>query len=368
MNSPLTLTGRILSASGWIDGSITFNEHITDITGTPVEDDGHADCYILPGFIDCHVHGGGGKDLMQGGDAVESVTRHHAQHGTTSMLATTMTDQIPNIKAALIALDINNRVTGGSRLLGVHLEGPYINVNKKGAQPDPVKRADVPEFNELNAIAPIKILTIAPEIEGHLDIIKTLAAQGVRVQVGHSTASYEEGVSALEAGATGFTHLFNAMNGLHHREPGLVGTALAHGQYAEIIPDLLHVHPGAIKTALRAIPHLFCVTDSTAASGMADGDYQLGSQTVTKCMGGVRLADGTLAGSALTMDVALQNLVSIGLSLSDASNRLSLFPANYLNEPQRGRLQIGAFSDIVTVNKKLKLTQVYIEGEKVELK
>ena len=132
------------------------------------------------------------------------------------------------------------------------------------------------------------------------------------VQIGHSAGSYEDGVAALAAGATGFTHLFNAMTGLHHREPGMAGAALAHAQRAEIIPDLLHVHPGAIRVALRAIPGLYCVTDSTAAAGMPDGDYRLGRHTVTKCLGGVRLADGTLAGSTLTMDQALRNLVGLG--------------------------------------------------------
>jgi N-acetylglucosamine-6-phosphate deacetylase len=150
---------------------------------------------------------------------------------------------------------------------------------------------------------------VAPEIDGHLALVKQMADAGIRVQIGHTNGTYEDGVAALAQGAAGFTHLFNAMPGLHHREPGMAGAALAHAQYAEIIPDLLHVHPGAIKVALRSIPKLFCVTDSTAAAGMPDGEYMLGRQTVHKCMGGVRLADGTLAGSTLTMDQALRNLV-----------------------------------------------------------
>ena len=130
-----------------------------------------------------------------------------------------------------------------------------------------------------------------------MDIIESLCDAGYRIQIGHTSGSYDEGVQAMACGARGFTHLFNAMSGLHHREPGMVGAALAHAQYAEIIPDLIHVHPGAIRVALRAIPCLYCVTDSTAATGMPDGEYRLGSHTVYKCLGGVRLADGTLAGS-----------------------------------------------------------------------
>ena len=146
-------------------------------------------------------------------------------------------------------------------------------------------------------------------------LIRTLSERGVRMQIGHTLGSYEEGVAALAAGATSFTHLYNAMSPLHHREPGIVGAALAHAKYAELIPDLLHVHPGAMRVALRSIPCLYCVTDSTAAAGMPDGEYKLGSHTVTKCLGGVRLADGTLAGSTLTMDQALRNLVKIGLPI-----------------------------------------------------
>ncbi|MGZ8291042.1 MAG: N-acetylglucosamine-6-phosphate deacetylase, partial [Telluria sp.] len=194
-----------------------------------------------------------------------------------------------------------------------------------------------------------------------------LVAAGYRVQIGHTAGSYDDGVQALERGAAGFTHLFNAMSGLHHRAPGMVGAALAHAQYAEIIPDLLHVHPGAIRVALRAIPCLYCVTDSTSATGMPDGDYQLGRQTVTKCLGGVRLADGTLAGSTLTMDQALRNLVSLGLDLADASRRVSTYAADYLGETRIGRLAPGCYADFVVLDRDLKIKAVYIEGEACDL-
>ena len=149
--------------------------------------------------------------------------------------------------------------------------------------------------------------------------------------------------------------------------PGLgrqvLGAALAHARHAELIPDLLHVHPGAIKVALRAIPHLYCVTDSTAATGMPDGEYMLGRHTVMKCMGGVRLADGTLAGSTLTMDQALRNLVGLGLELADASARVSTNAADYLGLQERGRLAPGAYADLVVLDRDLNLKAVYIEGE-----
>jgi len=361
-----TLSGRILTAYGWLDGELSIeNGRIASLSGHPVDDDGKARHYILPGFIDTHVHGGGGADVMEGGAAIDTIAHQHVRFGTTSLLATTMTAPRADIEQALAAIGTacRERVAGAARVLGVHLEGPYINPGKLGAQPAQAKAGVLDEVEAFMRLAPLKLITVAPEVSGHLDLIRTLAERGVRVQLGHTLGRYEDGVAALEHGASGFTHLFNAMTGLHHREPGMVGAALAHAEYAELIPDLLHVHPGAIRTALRAIPHLFCVTDSTAAAGMPDGQYKLGSQPVTKCLGGVRLADGTLAGSTLTMNVALKNLVSIGLSLADASNRLSRYPADYLGVDDRGRLAEGAWADLVVLDTDLNLNEVFVEGE-----
>jgi N-acetylglucosamine-6-phosphate deacetylase len=158
------------------------------------------------------------------------------------------------------------------------------------------------------------------------------------------------------------------MSGLHHRAPGMAGAALAHARYAEIIPDLVHVHPGAIRAALRAIPCLYCVTDSTAAAGMPDGPYRLGSQAVTKCMGGVRLADGTLAGSTLTMDQALRNLLAIGLDLENASRRVSTHAADHLGLHDRGRIAAHTWADLVVLNPQgWALQDVFVEGEPIDL-
>ncbi len=275
---------------------------------------------------------------MEGGDAFATIARTHRRFGTTSLLATTMTAPREEIADILSQLGdyCRRSLEGGSRILGVHLEGPYINSGKLGAQPNFAHAAVLEEVEDYLRRAPIRVITIAPEIAGHRPLIRALAERGVRLQIGHTLGSYEDGVAALEAGASSFTHLYNAMTGLHHREPGIVGAALAHARYAELIPDLLHVHPGAIRVALRSIPCLYCVTDSTAAAGMPDGQYKLGSHTVTKCLGGVRLPDGTLAGSTLTMDQALRNLVKIGLPLAEASQRLSQFPADYLGLAERG--------------------------------
>jgi len=368
-----TLAGNILTPRGFVRGTLdVVDGRIAAIDGQAV-DEGAArqsgEPLILPGFIDLHVHGGGGFDTMEGGAAVAEIAKVHARHGTTSMLATTMTAPMADISKAMAALAqaCRTHARGGAHVMGVHLEGPYINPGALGAQPDFARPASVDEVKALHAIAPIRLITMAPELPGNLDLIAPLRAAGFHVQIGHTAGSYEDGVAALERGATGFTHLFNAMSKFHHRAPGIAGAALAHAQFAEIIPDLLHVHPGAIRTALRAIPCLYCVTDSTAAAGMPDGEYSLGSHRVTKCLGGVRLADGTLAGSTLTMDQALRNLVGLGLDLVDASKRVATHAADFLGLADRGRLQPGARADLVVLDADLQLTQVIVEGDGIEL-
>jgi N-acetylglucosamine-6-phosphate deacetylase len=367
------IEGHILTAQGFVSGRLEVGPdgRIATLRGEPVDEhavrDGQAPI-VLPGFVDLHVHGGAGRDIMQGGDAALHVARAHAAHGTTALLATTMTAPAGDLVTAFEGLRglVANRPAAAARILGVHLEGPYINPGKLGAQPDFARPVAMDELARLHALAPIRLVTLAPEVPGHMEAIAQLVAAGWRVQVGHSLASYEQVVDAMAHGAAGFTHLFNAMTGLHHREPGVAGAALAHARHAEIIPDLLHVHPGAIRVALRAIPGLYCVTDSTAASGMPDGDYMLGRHKVTKCLGGVRLADGTLAGSTLTMDQALRNLVqALGLSLAEASRRVSTHAARYLGIEDRGSLREGAWADVVVLDRDLALQQVLVEGEAV---
>ena len=365
-----TLKGHILGAQGLVAGAIEFDDQgrVQRITGAPVDERTARDSsepLILPGFIDLHVHGGGGSDIMDGGDAVTRVAECHAAHGTTALLATTMTAPFADLESAFTGLRAAGAKRGprASRVLGVHLEGPYINAGKLGAQPDFARPVSLDELARLNAMAPIRLITLAPEVAGNMDDIRALAEAGYRVQIGHTSGTYEQGVEALSRGARGFTHLFNAMSGLHHRTPGMVGAALAHAQYAEIIPDLLHVHPGALRVALRSIPCLYCVTDSTSATGMPDGEYRLGRQTVTKCLGGVRLADGTLAGSTLTMDLALRNLVGpLEMGIAEASARVSTHAADYLGLPDRGRLAPGAWADAVVLDRDLNIKDVYIEG------
>jgi N-acetylglucosamine-6-phosphate deacetylase len=365
--------GYIATPEALLRGHVVIDgARIAAVVGRPVPDDawraGDAPL-LMPGFIDLHVHGGGGADTMRAPsepNAIDTIARTHARHGTTALLATTMTAPRDEIEAALHALAsaCRTRTAGAARVLGVHLEGPYISPDKLGAQPEFTLAPSADDILALHAIAPLRVVTLAPERPGALEVVSTLVAAGIRVQIGHSAADYDIACAALQRGAASFTHLFNAMSPLHQRAPGVVGAALAHAERAEFIPDLLHVHPGAIRAALRAIPHLYCVTDSTAAAAMPDGDYTLGRHRVTKCLGGVRLADGTLAGSTLTMDQALRNLVfALDLPLLEAARRTATHAARWLGLQDRGVLAPGAWADVLQLDAQLRLTRVWIEGE-----
>ena len=362
-----SVQGRLLTPQGWRCGDLHMGERIEAIHDLGDVDPARLPL-ILPGFIDLHVHGGLGSDVMQGGTAALQVARFHARHGTTALLATTMTACDADIERALrgVRRSMNVEAHDAARILGVHLEGPFISEHRLGAQPALVQRADLARIEQWGDLAPIRALTLAPEVEGHLALIPMLVNLGIRVQLGHTNGSYDDGVRALQAGATGFTHLFNGMTGLSHREPGMVCAAMAHAEFAEVIPDLQHVAPGALRAALNAIPRAYGITDATPAAGMPDGEYTLGSQRVFKCAGCVRLVLGdSLAGSVLTMDQALRNFVALGLDLADASNRVSLFPAQYLGLADRGRIEVGAWADMVALSDSLDVQRVWVAGREV---
>ena len=324
---------------------------------------------ILPGFIDLHCHGGGGADVMEGGDAARTAARLHARNGTTSFLATTMTAPAEEIEAALAAVGEAMRTPGEGEaaILGVHLEGPFISPDRLGAQPPFAITADLDLMERFCALAPIRVVTVAAEADPDGQLAAFLRQRGIRSQLGHSSCDYETAAARFATDMDSTTHLFNAMTGLHHRAPGIVGAALANLERAELIPDLIHVHPGAIRAALRAIPSLYAITDASSAAGMPDGEYRLGQQTVRKCDNGVRLADGTLAGSCLTMVEAFRNLVSLGLTIEDASRRTATIQADYLGLADRGRIAEGLRADLVVLTPDLALDAVYVGGNPIAL-
>ena len=356
------LKGMVLTPGGWVRGRVRFGAAIG-----AVEPDGRApdDRFILPGFVDLHVHGGGGADCMDGPAAVQAMAAFHVRHGTTSLLATTVTAPADDLRraAAGIGEACRRLVPGAARVLGMHLEGPFISPDALGAQP-PYAIPPAPALvDELCALAPVRVATYAPEVDGDGALLALFLARSVRAQIGHTTCSYEQARDALRRGAGGFTHLFNAMTGLHHRQPGAAGAALAHAPHAEVILDGLHVGEGALHAALRAIPGLYGVTDAVAAAGMPDGEYTLGRHRIVKKGGAARLPGGGLAGSVLTMDAALRTLLSLGLPLDEAARRLSTVPADYLGLADRGRISVGAAADMVVVDETGVLLAVVAEGQ-----
>ncbi len=359
-----TIEGSILTPTGWVRGAVTAAARIETLAGGPTKTP--AAPYILPGFIDLHVHGGGGADMMDGTEAIAKAAALHARHGTTALLATSVTAPSDETAAFLdaVATLTTHADHSRARVLGAHLEGPFINPDKLGAQPPFAQAADVALMASWLDRGPVRVVTYAPEADPDDALRDLLVAAGARVQIGHALCDYARAQGCLAAGC-GVTHLFNAMSGLTHRGNGIVGAALAHADYAEIVPDLIHVEPGAILAARRAIPNLYGVTDATAGAGAPDGDYPLGRLVATKADGAMRLPDGTLAGSALTMDQALRNLVSIGLPIAEAACRLSTIPADWLGETDIGRIEIGAHADLVVLTEALDIDRVLIAGKDI---
>ena len=359
-----TLAGQILTPDGFVRGRLRCTAAIRAIEPAA---DAPADRFVLPGFVDLHVHGGAGADVMAGADAVRQMARFHATHGTTALLATTVTAPRHELLATFrgIGAAMATADPAAARVLGAHLEGPFISPQALGAQPPFAIAPDLALVDELAALAPIRVATMAPEIDPDGALLRHFRALGARAQIGHTVCSYAEARAALAAGAAGFTHLFNAMSGLHHRRSGAVGAALAHGEWAELILDLVHVEEGAARVALRAIPSLYCITDAVAATGMPDGEYRLGQQRIFKDDNAARLADGTLAGSVLTMDRALRNLLHLGVPLEEAGRRCATLPADYLGLAERGRLVPGAVADVVVVDQSGRLEAVLLEGRTV---
>jgi N-acetylglucosamine-6-phosphate deacetylase len=354
-----TLAGTILTPGGWVRGRV---RHTAAILAIEPDADAPGDRFILPGFVDLHVHGGGGADVMEGPDSVQRMARFHARHGTTALLATTVTTPAADLVRVAEGVGAAGHEAGAARVLGLHLEGPFISPDALGAQPPFAIPPDSALIAAIAAQVALRVVTMAPEIDPDGGLLAQLMGLGVRVQLGHTTCSYAQAKAALEAGAAGFTHLFNAMTPLHHRAPGCAGCALAHAAHAEMIFDLHHVAAGAVLAARRAIPGLYGVTDAVGAAGMPDGEYRLGQHPIFKQGDTVRLADGTLAGSVLTMDQALRNLLSLGLGMEEASARLSAIPAQYLGLADRGAIAVGAAADLVVMEEDGGLLGVVAEG------
>ena len=362
-------SGSVLTPDGWVRGSVAIEGgRIAGVDGMVLPPGERPVApFVLPGFIDLHVHGGAGHDWQGGEEAVRGLARYHATHGTVALAPTTATARVPVIETALAAITAVKaaRRPGEAIVLGAHLEGPFINPGKLGAQEPAALEGDPALATAWAERFSIRVATVAPEIPGGLDVIRALTARGTRVQIAHSLATADQAAAGFAAGCAGFTHLFNAMTGVDHRAPGVAAYALAHGVHAEIIADLLHVDRTVLLAAVRAIPKIYAISDSTMA-GLGDGLHHWGGHRVLKAGLRVTLEDGkTLAGSAITLHDAFRNLVSVGLSLDTASAMTATRQADYLGIRDLGRIAPGARACLVQLDVNLDLTAVWIDGERI---
>ena len=371
-NRLAVIGGKIVTPSAVIengvvlaeDGKITFvgaaNEAQPE-PGSRIVD--AAGGVVMPGFIDTHFHGSGGDDVMaNGAEGIRRISRALLKFGTTGFLATTIAARHSELMKAtedtLAAENADRNSPEGAEILGLHIEGPYINLKFKGAQPvEGIRDPNFDECRELLAAGKgrIKIMTMAPELPGAMELIRFLKANGVAVSLGHSEADYDTALAAIDAGATRATHLYNAMSGVHHRKPGLASAVLNEpGIQAELICDGVHVHPRMAQLAWRAKGRdgITLITDATAAQGVGDGTFTLGDFQIQVRGPLCTLMDGvTIAGSVLTMNRAVGNAMDFtGMNLIDAAYTSSLASARACGVADRkGSIEAGKDADLVVL-------------------
>ncbi len=327
---------------------------------------------LLPGAIEMHIHGADGVDAMDADmEYVEKISAHLPKTGSTSFLATTMTSTIENVERSLKNLaDYTYR--SGAEMLGIHQEGPFISKKHPGAQhPDHIVAPDADLIRHLQDISGnrIRLITFAPEEDGDGSFLEALKALDIIPSAGHTDALYGTLLEAEKNGVSHVTHLYNGMRGLHHREPGVVGFSYMSDAYVEIISDGIHSRPEMVKFAYDTISsdRMIMITDAMRAQGLPDGQYDLGGQEVHVTGNEARLADGTLAGSVLTMDQAVRNMLEFtGCGWTDIVKMSSYNPAAELGiTDQKGVIKTGADADLVLYDDDGNLVHTFIKGEQV---
>ncbi|MDR2505144.1 MAG: N-acetylglucosamine-6-phosphate deacetylase [Oscillospiraceae bacterium] len=369
------INGNVYIDKGFERLELSFGKTIKSAAKVlpPDESFDAAGMYVVPGFIDTHIHGFGGVDTMDGADAVRTMSRELVKHGTTAFLPTTMTASVADTRAALKGIaEVMKEKPQGAAVLGAYMEGPCFAANKRGAQP--IEHLQLPAIELYDEITDgldeaVRRFAIAPELDGALPLVRELVRRRVQVSIGHTDATYEQAMAAVEQGASSVTHMYNAMTPLTHRNPGAVGAALSSKHIVcEFIADLIHLHPAAIRTMFAAKGEDLCcaVTDSMMAGGMPDGEYALGGQKVYVRENAARLADGTLAGSVLTLHRSLVNMVSVvGVPLAQALPMYTEVPANLIDDEDRGRIEVGCAADIVLLDTFLNIKAVFVGGKRM---
>ena len=366
--------GVITTDIGIENGKIVFIQENSGKITEPF--DVGADEIVVPGFIDEHIHGAMGADAMDGTtDALNVIAKAVASEGTTGFLATTMTQSPENILKAMGAVKeyIEKNSEEGAKVLGIHLEGPFISLKHVGAQPiDYVAPSAVKTFDKYNAASGgnIKIVSLAPEVDGADELIRHLAEIGVTASAGHTDAGYNEMSRAIENGLKNVTHTFNAQKPLHHREVGTVGSAMLFDELrCEAICDTIHLSVPAIKLLIKNKPHdkFVLITDSMRAKHLPDGVSELGGQEVFVKNGEARLKDGTLAGSILKMNCAVKNVVEkCGVPFTDAIDFATINPAKSLGlEDKIGSIKTGKNADFAVLDKDFNVTLTVRNGKTI---
>ena len=331
----------------------------------------YGDSFLLPGFVDLQVNGCFGIDVATEPEKLPELSEKLLATGTTSYLPTLISSPEDLYEEALPVLAATEGSSSGAEVIGVHLEGPFINPEKRGAHPQPfVISPDRGLLGQMMELCPVRMVTLAPELEGAGDLAEFAARRGAVVSAGHSEATFEAAYAAFDGRVSGVTHLFNAMCTIHHRGPGVVGAAFAHPRVVcGLIVDGLHVHPEVVSLAFRMLgpDRIYLITDSTAATGMGPGEYAMATRRIYQDANMARLGDGALAGSLTTMNEAFQNVLAFtGCTLPEAVRMASSTPARLVGAGRRkGRLVPGYDADITVLAPDLSVEAVWRNGRQV---
>ena len=364
------IEGDILTADGIIRDIINKKSPVKAETlevENSIDLDGK---YVVPGFIDVHIHGSNGADAMDGtAEALKTISSYIATKGTTKFLATTLTSSKEELINVLkIAADLQNKELDGATIFGVHMEGPYFDIEYKGAQNEKyMKPATEKEIKDYLDVKPglVKMMSLSPHTEQSIETVKFLKENGVIVSVGHSAAKFNDVMKAVDAGLSHSTHTFNGMRGINHREPGVAGAVLISDKInAEVIFDKIHIHPEIVRLMIKAkgTDKVVCITDAMAATGLPNGDYKLGELDVYVKDGEARLkSNDSLAGSVLTMDKAFKHVIELGYPIYEAVKLTSTNAAIEFGL-NAGAIEVGKEADFTVLDDSYNVDMTIVNG------
>jgi N-acetylglucosamine-6-phosphate deacetylase len=357
----------LLIRNGQIESVHNDEESFVIKADTVIDGDGQI---LIPGMIDVHIHGAEGFDMMDGTiQSVEAVSRACARTGCTSFLATSVSSTLDDLLKMIKNVKEVAGKEPGAQLIGLHIEGPYLNVKRKGMQNERYLRH--PDLDEMKSIIEtsgslLKMVTLAPELPGGLEMIRFLKEKGIIAAIAHSDATYEDAKLAFQSGASHVTHCFNGMRPIHHRDPGVVIAAFEESSVSvQAIVDDVHLHPAIVRLIYRekGPDKMVLITDALQAMGMGDGTYLFGGHEVKVSHGVAKLSDGTLASSTVTMNEALEKAVKSGIPLKDAVIMATQTPADILGMSNKGRIEPGADADLVLMNDQFEVLWTIVNGK-----